>query len=120
MKNHGMKRYALAAGAAALFMLPAACGSSSQPADTGSSTRIVISNSAYSGSLTVKPGQKVTVTNEDAMQHTLSNRRTALFSTGTIEPNGGSETFTAPLKPGSYLFGCLLHPSMNNTLIVSG
>jgi hypothetical protein len=117
-----MKRYVPAAGAAALLILLAGCGSSSDPAGTASPTPggIVISSSTYTGPMTVKPGQKVTVTNQDPMQHTLTNRRTALFSTGTIEGNGGTETFTAPTKPGSYPFGCLLHPAMHGTLIVQG
>ena len=117
-----MKRYPLAAGAAVLFLLLAACGSSSEPGGTASSTSgsIIISNSAYTGSMTVKPGQKVTVTNQDPKQHTLSNRRTSLFSTGTIEAGGGTQTFNAPIEPGGYLFGCLLHPAMHGTLIVQG
>ena len=118
-----MKRYPLAAGAAALFILLAACGSSSGPAKTASpqSSGIVIRDSAYSGSMTVKTGQKVTVTNLDPTPHTLTNRRTALFSTGTIRASGGTGTFTAPTAPGSYPFWCLKHPAtMRGTLIVQG
>jgi plastocyanin len=118
-----MKRYALAAGAAALLILLAACGSSSGLAKTTSPTSggILISNSTYSGSMTVKPGQKVTVTNMDPTPHTLTNKRTALFSTGTIKGGGGTGTFTAPLTPGSYEFWCILHPAKEHgTLIVQG
>jgi plastocyanin len=105
-----------------MFMLLAACSSSSEPAETALPTPggIVISNSAYSGPMTANPGQKVTVTNRDPKQHTLSNRRTSLFSTGTIAASGGTKTFTAPTKPGSYPFGCLLHPKMHGKLIVQG
>ena len=112
-----MKRYALAAGAAALIVLLAACGSGSAetaPAPGG----IVISNSAYSGSMTVKPGQKVTVTNKDPMRHALVSTKT-LFSTGAIV-GGGTGTFTAPAVAGSYPVHCLFHTTMQGTLIVQG
>ena len=116
-----MKRDALAAGAAALILLTA-CGSSGSPETapppSGASV-IVISNSVYTGSMTVKPGQKVTVTNMDPVKHGLANTKT-LFSTGTIEGNGGTETFTAPTLPGSYPVHCLFHPKMQGTLVVQG
>jgi plastocyanin len=113
-----MKRYPLAAGAAALIILLAACGSSGSPKTAPpTSGAIVISNSVYSGSMTVKPGQKVTVTNNDPMKHGLASTKT-LFSTGTIEGNGGTETFTAPTLPGSYPIHCLFHTTMHGTLLV--
>jgi plastocyanin len=114
-----MKRYALAAGAAGLSILLVACGSSSDSA-APTSGGITISGFTYSGSMTVKPGQKVTVTNEDPTQHTLTDLKTKLFSTGTIEPSGGTEPFTAPAKSGTYPFGCRFHPTMHGTLVVQG
>jgi plastocyanin len=124
-----MKPYALAAGAAVSILL-AACSSSSTPAGTASpaaattaakaSSGIVISGFAFSGTLTVKPGHKVTVTNQDSAAHTLTDKNTHLFDTGSIAANGGTGTFTAPTKPGSYPFGCTFHPSMAGTLIVQG
>lgn len=117
----GMKRYALAAGAAALFILLAACGSSSNTAGPAAPTSggIVISGFAFSGSMPVKTGQKVTITNEDSAAHTLTEKKTQLFSTGTIE-GGGTGTFTAPAKPGRYPFACRFHSTMQGTLIVQG
>jgi plastocyanin len=130
-----MKRYAFAAGAAALSILLAACGSSATTAGTapapssdasaGSSgakaapAGIVISGFAFSGTMTVKPGQKVTVTNQDSTAHTLTDKQTHLFDTGNIPGNGGTGTFTAPTKPGSYPFGCTYHPNMQGTLVVN-
>jgi plastocyanin len=70
--------------------------------------------------MTVKPGQKVTVTNKDAVAHTLTDKNTNLFDTGTIDGSGGTGTFTAPTKPGSYPFGCTFHPNMHGTLTVQG
>ena len=125
-----MKRYPLAAVAAALFILLAACGASSDPAAPASGG-IIISASAYSGSLTVKPGQRVTVTNEDPTRHTLTDRTTLadqtpagqsteLFSTGTIPASGETEWFTAPATPGTYPFGCRFHSAMLGILTVQG
>jgi plastocyanin len=117
-----------------LSLLLAACSSSSKsstpttagpatPSSAGSavvSGGIDISGFAYSGTLTVKPGQKVTVTNKDSVAHTLTDKKTHLFDTGNIPANGGTGTFTAPTKPGSYPFGCTYHPEMAGTLIVQG
>jgi plastocyanin len=114
-----MKRYPLAAGAAAVCTLLAACGSPSEPTPTAGA-EVVISGFAYSGSLNVKTGQKVTVTNEDPTQHTLTDKTAGGFSTGTIEASGGTETFTAPAKAGSYPFVCRFHPTMQGILTVQG
>jgi plastocyanin len=125
-----MNRYPLAAGAAGLFTLLVACGSSSESA-APTSAAIEISGFAYSGSLTVKSGQNVTVTNKDPTRHTLTDKTTlagqtpagqqaGLFSTGTIPANGETEFFTAPATPGNYPFGCRFHPTMTGTLVVQG
>jgi plastocyanin len=114
----GMNRYPLAAGAAALLLLLGACGSSESAAPGPGG--IAISGSAYSGSMTVKPGQQVTVTNEDPADHTLTSRTAGLFNTGTIPAGGGTATFTAPTAPGSYPFFCRIHLAMNGTLVVQG
>jgi plastocyanin len=102
--------------------LLAACGSSSKTAVGTASPPggIVISGFAFSGTMTVKPGQKVTVTNQDSVAHTLTDKNTHLFDTGNIAGGGGTGTFTAPTKPGSYPFGCHYHPSMAGTLVVRG
>lgn len=133
-----MRRHTLAAGAAALSFLLGSCGSSSTVAGAASTPSasatpaassgtvapspggIVISAFAYSGALTVKAGQKVTVTNEDSAAHTLTDKKTHLFDTGNIAGKGGTGTFTAPSKPGSYPFGCTYHRHMEGTLIVRG
>jgi plastocyanin len=67
--------------------------------------------------MTVKPGQKVTVTNRDSTAHTLTDKKNHKFDTGNIDP-GATGTFTAPTAPGSYPFGCKYHPNMNGTLVV--
>lgn len=139
-----MNRYPLAAGATCLFTLLVACSSSSAPGASPSgaptSGGIVITNFKYTGPLTVKTGQQVTVTNDDTTDHTLTDQPTlnaerqggqtpggqtqagptAQFSTGTIDPSGGTRSFAAPAAPGSYPFGCRVHPAMKGTLIVQG
>jgi plastocyanin len=124
-----MKPHVLAA-VAAVSVLLGGCGTSTTAgtAPSASSTAaasqasggIVISGFAYSGSLTVKPGQKVTVTNQDSATHTLTDKKTHLFDTGDIAGDGGKGSFTAPTKPGSYPFGCTHHLDMEGTLIVAG
>jgi plastocyanin len=125
-----MNRYSLAAGATALALVLTACSSSSTsspktstPATSAASgavasSGIVIKNFGYSGTLTVKAGQKVTVTNQDSAPHTVTDKKSHLFDTGNIAAGGGTGTFTAPSKPGSYPFGCTYHPQMAGTLVV--
>jgi plastocyanin len=36
----------------------------------------------------------------------------------STQPSGGSSSFTAPTKPGSYPFHCTIHPFMHGTLVV--
>jgi len=136
-----MRRLAFAASAAALSILLTSCSSSAhsstakstQPATTQSSSTtstasttstsgagITISGFAFSGTMTVKAGQKVTVTNKDSVAHTLTDKATHLFDTGNIAGGGGTGTFTAPSKPGSYPFGCKYHSNMHGTLVVTG
>ncbi len=133
-------RTSLLAAAATAALALAACSSSggsssstppaaSTPASTAASSAassaasasggVVISGFAYSGTLTVKAGQKVTVTNKDSAPHTVTDKVGHKFDSGTISP-GGSGTFTAPTTPGTYTFGCTIHPSMKGTLVVTG
>lgn len=142
-----MRRLAVAASAAALSVLLAACSSSSHTtatatspptaqtsaapaggaygspaagATTGASAPgITIDSFAYSGTMTVKAGEKITVTNKDSVAHTLTDKSTHKFDTGNIAV-GGTATFTAPTKPGSYPFGCTYHSDMHGTLVVTG
>jgi plastocyanin len=139
-----MKRHFAAAAFAALLAV-AACGSSggspgagdrqpagssppvSNPAPDDSGTggerhgkaTITIKDFGYAGNLTVEPGEDVTVLNEDSTAHTLTDEAGKLFDTGIIA-GGGSRSFVAPMKPGTYPFGCTLHPEMSGVLTVTG
>ncbi|MFB6441976.1 cupredoxin domain-containing protein [Streptomyces sp. NPDC056411] len=92
------------------------------PGATGPSVtapaRITIKDFAFKpATLTVRPGAKVTVVNEDSTAHDVSATGPKAFDTGTIEP-GKTVTFTAPTKPGSYPYVCDIHPYMKATLSV--
>lgn len=68
---------------------------------------------------TVKTGQKISVPNDDAAPHTLTEQPRSgppLFNTGNVT---GRQTgsFTAP-KPGTYEFYCELHAFMKGKLTV--
>jgi plastocyanin len=121
-----MKPYALAAGAAVSILL-AACGSSNTttspttaapaaPTTTAAASGIVIANFQFTGALTVKPGDKVSVTNKDQQHHTVTDKGKK-FDSGEIAA-GGSGSFTAPTTPGTYNLICKYHPRMAGKLVV--
>ena len=79
---------------------------------------IIIKNFQFSPSeLTVAPGTKVTVKNEDGASHTVTSDQSHAFDTGNVA-GGGTSTFTAPSKPGSYPYHCTIHQFMHGTLTV--
>ncbi len=88
----------------------AATGGGSASADT-----VDISGFAFSA-ITVKAGATVTVRNADAAEHTLT---IAAAGIDVKVPAGGSASFTAPAKAGTYALTCDFHHSMHGTLTVS-
>lgn len=96
----------------------AASPPASSAAATGSAT-ITISNFAYSGTLTVTAGEKVTVVDKDSAAHTLTSKGSPKFDTGNVAGSGGTGTFIAPSTPGKYQFGCTYHANMAGTLTVT-
>jgi plastocyanin len=119
------------AGLAALLFLGlvvAGCGSggttspatpSTSAAEPIAANTVVINNFSFSpADLTVAPGTKVTVKNEDSTTHTLTATGAKAFDTGNIA-SGASAPFTAPTQPGSYAYTCTIHPFMKGTLKVS-
>jgi plastocyanin len=82
---------------------------------------IAIKNFAFDPStLTVTPGERVTVRNEDSATHTVTagGAHEGAFNTGNINP-GSTATFTAPSQPGSYSYICQIHQFMHGTLTVN-
>ncbi|MDQ2881553.1 MAG: cupredoxin domain-containing protein [Actinomycetota bacterium] len=78
---------------------------------------IVIKNFSFTpASLTVAPGTKITVINEDQAPHTVTANDKS-FDSGNIA-GGQRGAVTAPTKPGSYPYICTIHQYMMGTLIV--
>jgi plastocyanin len=101
-----------------------ATASGSNPAAaSGASVHIVIKNFAFvPAHPTVKPGERIVVTNEDGVAHTFTampgSSPQGSFNSGDIDP-GATGTVTAPSTAGSYAFYCSIHPFMTGALTVS-
>jgi plastocyanin len=119
-----MRPTPLAALLAATTLL-AGCGDSSDdgavaergPAPTDA---ITIKDFVFDPSpATVTAGQDVSVANEDAAPHTLTQKPASgkpLFDTGTLRGRD-TGTFTAG-KPGTYQVYCVIHPFMKGEVTV--
>jgi len=77
---------------------------------------ITIKNFMFTVPPSVAPGSKVSVKNQDAENHTVTSTAPGAFAVQADA--GGSATFTAPTKTGSYPFTCTFHPTMKGTLVV--
>lgn len=67
--------------------------------------------------LTVAPGATVSAMNMHSQTHTVTAEGGA-FDTGDIAA-GATETFTAPVAPGTYEYGCAYHTGMQGVLHVT-
>jgi len=118
---------------ASLAVVAAGCGGSDKkspssqpdkpaaPSSGGSAKGITISmkNIAFDPKeQTVKVGQKVTWTNDDSVDHNVSAREGASFSSDNFG-QGGTYSYT-PTKPGKIEYTCTLHPGMDGELTVTG
>ena len=94
---------------------------SNSPSSTGSSPAagdaITIQNFAFGAPLTVAPGAKVTVTNKDSVEHTVTSDDGKSFNVSVAA--GATATFTAPATTGTFTYHCAIHPMMHGTLTVS-
>ncbi|MBD0673547.1 cupredoxin domain-containing protein [Streptomyces sp. CBMA156] len=119
-------RLRAALSAALLALALGACSSSpagshapagsSGPAPSGA--RITIKDFRFQpATLTVPPGQSITVVNEDSTAHTVTADDRS-FDTKAVS-GGASAAFTAPAKAGSYPYICAIHQYMHATLTVS-
>jgi plastocyanin len=89
-------------------------GPAESPAAAGST--ITISGMAFGEPLTVAPGATITIVNKDTVEHSVTSKPDAGFSTDV--DGGEQKTFTAPTQPGDYPFICKYHPNMKGTLTV--
>jgi plastocyanin len=65
---------------------------------------------------TVAPGATISITNKDSVTHTFT-LDSGQVSTGDITP-GSTKTVTAPDKPGTYTYRCMIHQFMTGTFVV--
>jgi plastocyanin len=105
---------------------PGGASGSSSPAGGGgapASGTITIKDFKFGAPLTVAPGAKITVTNEDSSPHNAvsDGDNGAAFKTDLLQ-KGESAEITAPTKPGTYKYSCTVHANMTGigTLIVKG
>jgi cytochrome c oxidase subunit II len=75
--------------------------------------------------LTVKKGDKITVTNKDTLPHTVTSGASPTdpnsakqFDTSIIEAGATADIETASIDPGEYPFHCTVHPYMTGKLVV--
>jgi plastocyanin len=75
--------------------------------------------------LTVKKGDKITVTNKDTLPHTVTSgtgptdpNSAKQFDTSIVEPGATADIETTNITPGDYPFYCTVHPYMMGNLVV--
>ena len=75
--------------------------------------------------LTVKKGDKITVTNKDTLPHTVTSgtgptdpNSAKQFDTSIIEAGATADIETTNINPGQYPFHCTVHPYMTGNLVV--
>ena len=75
--------------------------------------------------LTVKKGDKITVTNKDTLPHTVTSgtgptdpNNAKQFDTSIIEAGATADIETTNLTPGDYPFHCAIHPYMTGKVVV--
>lgn len=75
--------------------------------------------------MTVKKGDKITVTNKDTLPHTVTSgtgpsdpNTGKQFDTSIIEAGATADIETTKLNPGQYPFHCTVHPYMTGKLVV--
>ncbi|MFJ8477978.1 cupredoxin domain-containing protein [Kitasatospora sp. NPDC094011] len=93
------------------------------PAPSSSSTpftgTVTIRDFAFDpADFTVHPGAVITVRNTGTVTHTLTAQDPTTFDTGPIAP-GGTASFIAPSRPGTYPYLCGYHHFMRGLLTVA-
>jgi plastocyanin len=95
---------------------PAATPSAAAPASPAPAEATITITNFEMSDVTVAPGGRITVQNDDREQHTVTSNAAGAFSVDI--PGRSKTTFTAPMKPGSYPFHCNYHASMHGMLTV--
>jgi plastocyanin len=85
---------------------------------TGPGTQVSMKDIKFNpGTVTIKPGGKVTWTNDDSVGHDVT--ADDFESGGPGEMQGGSTYSHVFEKPGTYDYVCSVHPGMKGTVTVS-
>lgn len=96
---------------------PSAASSNAPPPGTSESPTITIKDFGYQGPVSVSPGAKIAVKNQDVQAHTVTSDDGKAFD-AAVDGGGGTAEFTAPTTPGSYPYHCAYHSNMHGTLVV--
>lgn len=96
---------------------PSAAAPSPSPTPAAAApARMTIASFEYDVPPAVRPGEPITVVNQDREAHTVT------IGTGAVRltvPGGGTATFAAPSQPGEHLVVCDLHGGMEAVLVVA-
>jgi plastocyanin len=116
------------AAAAFLLSTAVACGTPATPTPAadggGGGSSVTLSGSAFSeASISVPVGTTVTFTNEDSFAHTVTNGVDGTPAPDAIfdEPlSGGASVDITFDQAGTFDVTCMIHSSMNMTVVVEG
>jgi plastocyanin len=104
---------------------PATTGSPGTPLTILEGSSIQGSPSYDPATLTVKKGDKITVTNKDTLPHTVTSgtgptdpNSAKQFDTSIIEAGATADIETTNINPAEYPFHCTVHPYMMGKLVV--
>ena len=104
---------------------PATAGSPGTPLTILEGSSVQGSPSYDPATLTVKKGDKITVTNKDTLPHTVTSgtgptdpNSGKQFDTSIIEAGATADIETTNINPGEYPFHCTVHPYMTGKLVV--
>ena len=106
--------------------------SAAAPAGPPGAPLTILEGSSIQGSpsydpatLTVKKGDKITVTNKDTLPHTVTSgtgptdpNSAAQFDTSILEAGATADIETTNINPGEYPYHCTVHPYMLGKLVV--
>jgi cytochrome c oxidase subunit II len=104
---------------------PATAGPPGTPLTILEGSSVQGSPSYDPATLTVKKGDKITVTNKDTLPHTVTSgtgptdpNSAKQFDTSIIEAGATADIETTNTNPGEYPFHCTVHPYMMGKLVV--
>jgi len=107
-----------------VMVMGAGCGGAetaskeSAAPEVASGVVITIEDFSFSPkTVTVSPGEVVTVVNNDIAGHSVTSDASGAFDTNIIS-SGNTVTFTAPQEVGDHGYHCTPHPNMKGTIVV--